>query len=224
MKKILISILVLLSVQSFGQLKLYAERRNVDNTIDSFYVSEFIADSIRTKQGVAIFLTVERLQNIGNAVYPESFGQFIKHADGIYRNARYFSGYPVSVVPIHADAGANLILTDHPNSEQPLANSQRSAVRVNTSTWTQASLTCIVMAQSASVNSPRIYFQYSADGVNWVGDGSGNNISLSSTGAKETAWVDLPAGAIGDVYIRVAMNGGNGTADPALGNVTIQLR
>ena len=223
MKKILLLILVLISVQSFGQLKLYAERRNIDNTIDTFYTKLF-TDSVFNKQGTFVAFTVAYYSQFFDPVFPESFGKFIKHADGIYRNARYYSGYPVTAVPINADAGTNLPLTDQPNSEQPLANSQRSAVRVNTLAFAQARLTCIVMASSASVNSPRLYFQYSLDGVNWTGDGTAGNISLSSTGAKETAWINLPAEAIGDIYVRVAMNGGNGTADPSLGNVTIQLR
>ena len=223
MKKILIAILILISVQSFGQLKLYAEKRNIDNTIDSFYVG-LVYDSIRNSSGLGLYRTVESLQGYFEPVFPATFGKFIKHADGIYRDAKYYSGYPVSSVSIHADAGTTLTLTDQPNSEQPLANSQRSAVRISTLTWQQARLTCIVMASSASANSPRLYFQYSTDGVNWIGDGTAGNISLSSTGAKETAWIDLPAGAFGDVYVRVASNGGNGAADPALGNITIQFR
>lgn len=216
-------ILLLFSFQSFGQLRLYAERRNIDNTIDSFYV-KFIKDSVFTSQGVYVCPTVESFEGHYEPTYPQGFGKFVKHADGIYRNAKYYSGYPVSSMAVHSDAGANLVLTDQPNSEQPLSNSQRSAVRINSYTFTQARLTCIVMGSSASVNSPRLYFQYSTDGVNWTGDGTAGNISLSSTGAKETTWINLPAEAIGDVYVRVAMNGGNGAADPALGNITIQLR
>lgn len=213
---------LLISFASNGQLRLYAERKNVDNTIDSFYVS-IIADSVRDKNGVAICPTVESFIGQFEPQYPQSFGQFVRHADGIYRNARYYSGYPVSVIPIYADAGTNLVLTDQPNSEQPLANSQRSSVRVDTRNFQQFRLTAIVMALSASVNSPRIYIQYSLDGNNWTGNGA-QNISLTTTGAKETTWIDLPVEAIGDIYVRVVQNGGNGTADPALGNITIQFR
>lgn len=223
MKKIFISILVLISVQSFGQVRLYAENRKIDNTIDSFYV-RIIADSIRDANGVGLYKTVESLQGFFEPIFPASFGKFIKHADGIYRNAKYYTGYPITSITIHSDAGANVTLTDHPNSEQALANSPRSGVRVSGFAYTQVRLTAIVMALSASANSPRIYFQYSTDGVNWNGDGTLANITLSSTGAKETAWLDLPVGAIGDVYVRVAMNGGNSSADPSLGHVTIQLR
>lgn len=227
MKKIIFFIFLFLCIKSFSQqrnLNLYAERRNIDNTIDSFYIDGIERDSVFSKQGVYICPSVESFLGHFQPVFPESFGRFIKYADGIYRSVRYYSGYPVSVITIHATASANLILTDHPNSEQPLVNSQRSAVRVNTSAFLQARLTAIVIQNSASVNSPRLYFQYSTDGVNWIGDGSGGNISLSTNGAKETTWVDLPAGAIGDVYIRVAQAGGNGSADPSLGTVTIQFR
>lgn len=214
-------ILLLVSVQSKGQLYLYAENRKVDNSIDSFY-TKILKDSVFNSQGVYVCPTVESFGLGFQIDYPQSFGQFIKYADGIYRNARYYVGYPVYTVMIHADAGGNLALTNQANSEQQLGNSLRSAVRVNTNAFQQARLTGIVMALSNSVNNPRIYFQYSTDGVNWIG--GGNGISLSSTGAKETDWIDLPSGAIGDIYIRVAQNGGDGVADPAVGLVSIQFR
>lgn len=225
MKRILILILFFLSIKSFGQTtKLYAIRGNLDGTRDSFYVHEVAGNGIYNSLGQYVAPKVDSLAAIYGAVFPLSFGNFIKCADQIYRNMTAITGVKTSVIPINANGVANLELTNHPNSEQPLANSQRSAVAVQTHGYTEARLTAIVMVGSASVNSPRIYLQYSTDGVNWTGDGSGGNISLTTTGAKETAWIVLPEGAIGNIYVRVAQNGGNGTLDPALGNVTIQLR
>jgi hypothetical protein len=224
MKKLLLIILVFVSVQSFGQItKLYAIRGNLDGTKDSFYV-RLAQPGIYNSTGNYVAPLVDSLAAIEGAEFPLSFGQFIKCADQIYRNPLAITGVKILVVPINADAGANLALTNHPNSEQPLANSQRSAVKVQSNGYTEVRLTAIVLVGSASVNSPRIYFQYSTDGTNWIGDGTAANISLTTTGAKETSWITLPVGAVGDVYVRVAMNGGNGTEDPALGNVTIQLR
>lgn len=223
MKKIFIAILVLISVQSFGQNKLYAIRGNLDGTRDSFYVKIF-TDSVFDKNGNYTVRTAEYYDQFFEPAFPISFGSFVKCADKVYRNPLAITGVRVLVIPINASAGANLVLTDHPNSEQPLANSQRSAVAIQTHGYTEARLTAIVMALSASANSPRIYLQYSTDGVNWSGDGSGGNISLTSTGAKETAWIALPEGAFGNIYVRVAQNGGNASADPAVGTVTIQLR
>lgn len=225
MKKIFIIILVLISLQSFGQItKLYAIRGNLDGTSDSFYVHKFAGSGVYTSQGVYVMPRVDSMAAIFGYVMPNSLGSFVKCADGIYRNTTALTGVKTSVIPINANASANLVLTDHPNSEQPLANSQRSAVAVQTHGYSEFRLTAIVMALSASVNSPRIYLQYSTDGVNWTGDGTNGNISLTSTGAKETAWIAFPQGAIGNIYVRVAQNGGNASADPALGNVTIQLR
>lgn len=223
MKKIFIAILVLISVQSFGQNKLYAIRGNLDGTKDSFYVKIF-TDSVFDKNGNYTVRTAEYYDQFFEPAFPISFGSFVKCADKVYRNPLAITGVRVLVIPINASAGANLVLTDHPNSEQPLANSQRSAVAIQTHGYREARLTAIVMASSASVNSPRIYFQYSPDGINWFGDGVAGNISLSTTGAKETGWIALPQAAFGNIYVRVAMNGGNGTLDPSLGNITIQFR
>lgn len=224
MKKIFIIIFALISVQSFGQtLELYAIKGNLDGTKDSFYVKPS-QPGIFNSIGNYVAPRVDSIAAIYGAEFPLSFGNFFLCADGIYRNSLALTGVNVSVVTINANAATNLELTNHPNSEQPLANSQRSAVRVQSHGYTEARLTAIVLVGSASVNSPRIYFQYSLDGVAWVGDGTAGNISLTTTGAKETAWIALPAAAIGNIYVRVAQNGGNGTLDPSLGNITIQLR
>lgn len=214
-------ILLLFPVFCYSQNRLYAVRLNTDNTSDSFYVRAFGGDSIFNSSNVYVARTVEYYSQFFEPVIPNGFGKYFKCGDGIYRNIKALTGNQVSVITVHGDASANLVLTNHPNSEQALSNSNRSAVRVNTTAFSEARLTCVVMASSASVNNPRIYFQYSSDGVNWNGS---TEISLSSTGAKETAWVTLPGGAIGDVFVRVAQNGGDGVADPALGTVTIQLR
>lgn len=228
MKKILIIISVCFSFLANSQsTKLYAIRFNIDNTIDSFYIkitNGLRGDSVFNGSLVYVARTVEYYNQSVNPTFPEGFDRFFYCADGLYRNVLSLTGVKVMNIPINADAGTNLVLTDQPNSEQPLANSQRSGVRVYSYGYTEARLTAIVMVNSASGNSPRLYFQYSTDGVSWTGDGTAGNISLSTTGAKETAWLSLPAEAIGNVYVRVAQNGGNGTADPALGNITIQLR
>lgn len=220
MKKILISILVLVSIQSFGQMKLYAIRGNLDGTVDSFY-TPFIGHGIFNSQGVYIAPTVDSLLQFQGSVFPLSFGSFFKCADQIYRNPIALNGVKALTVSMLAD-GANLVLTNQANAEQGLGNSSRNAIRLQTNGYTEARLTAVVMVTSASANNPRIYFQYSTDGTNWIG--TAPIISLTGTGAKETAWVSLPEGAIGNIYIRVAQNGGDGAADPAVGNITIQFR
>src|SRR5687767_7463770 len=96
MKKIFISILVLISVQSFGQnVKKYAERLNSDGTIDSMYIK---------LQGDSIFLysnnnfvarTREYYSQFFNPIIPGGFANYILCADGIYRN-----------VPNHIEQGS----------------------------------------------------------------------------------------------------------------------
>lgn len=214
-----------LTIAMHGQsLKLYAELRRIDNTIDSFFTKAAMGlkDSVFDKNSVYVCPTVESFEGHFEPQYPNGFGKFIKHADGIYRDARYYSGYPVSVITINGEASTNLTLTNQANAEQYLGNSIRNQVKVNLAGYLQARLTCIVMTQSASVNSPRLYIQYSTDGTTWLG--SSPTISMSTTGTKETAWFDLPAGALGNVWVRVAQHGGDGAADPALGLVSIQLR
>lgn len=223
MKKLFLLILVIVSLQSFSQYRLYAIRGNLDGTFTNYY-HKALTDSLFDEDSVFVQFTVEHYLGGFNPAFPSSFGDFIKCADQIYRNKIAINGIRIMMIAVNSNAGANLVLTDQPNSEQPLANSLRSAVAVQSHGYTEARLTAIVLTLSASVNNPRIYFQYSTDGVNWTGDGTAGNVSLSSIGAKETAWIALPVQAIGNIYVRVASNGGNGAADPALGNVTIQLR
>jgi hypothetical protein len=228
MKNILFILFVFLSAEAFGQfknqtgVKLYAIRKNINESVDSFYVKVFRMDSIFNSSGNSVAATVEYYQQFVEPEIPEGFGNFFKCADGLYRNIYLLAGIKTYTVVINANAASNLTLSSHTNSEQPLDNSQRGSVRVNTSGFLEARLTGVVMSASASANSPRLYFQYSTDAVSWSGGGSG--ISLSTTGAKETSWVALTAEAKGDIYIRVAQNGGDGVASPALGNITIQFR
>lgn len=120
-------------------------------------------------------------------------------------------------------AGAQT-LTNQPNTEQDLATATLTTtlrVYVDTTYHTSVRVVANVTTQSASLNNPRLYPQFSTDGgSNWttVGDGtvaSGDALTLASTGQKFSNWVALPAGAKADVLWRIAQHGGNGTEDPA---------
>lgn len=137
-------------------------------------------------------------------------------------------GSSIAVVNFHADGGANCTLTNQANAEQYLGNSARNETQFDGTNFTQARLVAYVVTQSASVNSPRLYPQY-WNGSAWttIGAGtlaSGEATTLASTGVKVTSWINLPAGAKADVRFRVAMHGGDGAADPALGNVSLQFK
>jgi hypothetical protein len=98
MKKILSILILFISVKAASQVpagfKLYAERKNADNTTDSFYTKVPFLDSLFNKQGVFVAFSVERLNQTEGSVYPESFSVFTKSADGIYRDlsAQFESG------------------------------------------------------------------------------------------------------------------------------------
>ena len=64
--------------------------------------------------------------------------------------------------------------------------------------------------------------QYSTDESAWS-DLTGA-VAIDSTGTKATAWADVPAGARGDVFVRLVGSGGNGTADPVIGSVMLEAR
>lgn len=88
MKKILLAILVLISVQSFGQAvtRKYFERLNTNSTFDSGYV-KIPGDSVFNYSGnTFICRTKEYYESVGNPEIPNSFSNFFLCADGVYRN------------------------------------------------------------------------------------------------------------------------------------------
>jgi hypothetical protein len=96
-----------------------------------------------------------------------------------------------------------------------------------TNRFNRIRLNCYVVTLSASVNTPIIFLQYSPDTATWttIGSGSGTDvISLASTGTKATGWITLPSGAVGtNIYFRVAMQGGDATADPVVRGLAASL-
>lgn len=124
--------------------------------------------------------------------------------------------------------GGTVTLTNQAAAEAELSLQAFSTVLIPTAgRYTKIRLTCRVTTSSASVNTPELYPQYSADAVTWttIGSAAGSEaISLSSTGQKATDWINLPAGAIGaDVYFRIAMAGGDAVADPVVRGVCYQF-
>lgn len=124
-------------------------------------------------------------------------------------------------IPVHADASANLTLSNQANSEQDLGNNVRSRKKVDLSWCTYFRVIGRLVTASASVNNPRIYFRYSLNDSSYSAmDASDTILSMTGVGWKDTGWLDLVAGAKADnVYIRICQNGGDGAADPAWGNI-----
>ena len=133
----------------------------------------------------------------------------------------------VASLMFHSDAGANLTLTNQVAGEQGLANTARNEAYFDAAGFVQVRLCASIVTASASTASPRLYVQYH-NGSAWttVGTGSGTQaVSMATpTGAKRSDWLDIPAGAKADVRWRVAQIGGDGAADPALGNISLQFR
>jgi hypothetical protein len=135
----------------------------------------------------------------------------------------------VAVINFHADAGANLTLTNQTNAELQLGGSTRNEMRFDASFYSQVRIAGRLETLSASVNNPRLYPQY-FNGSTWVTVGAGTIASgeafsmLTPAGSKFTNWITIPAAAQTDVLWRIAQNGGDGAADPALGNLSLQFR
>lgn len=121
---------------------------------------------------------------------------------------------------------ATVTLTNQPNSEQFLT-STGPYFRFTTTGYKQVRIYTNVSANSASANNPRIYPSYSTDASTWTTIGTGlttQALLLASPGLKVTDWIDLPSAAVGDIYFRPTMNGGDGVADPAINILGFEFR
>jgi hypothetical protein len=131
----------------------------------------------------------------------------------------------IAVLNFHTDATANLTLTNQANSEQGLGNSNRNESKFDGTNFTQVRVVARIVTAAAAT--ARLYPQFSTDGAAFttIGSGTGGDAaSLAALGAVASGWINLPAGAKADVVFRIAQNGGNGTADPALGSVALQFK
>lgn len=136
------------------------------------------------------------------------------------------------IIPIHADSAATMAITNMPSAITVLPNNQTTHyLKVNTNKIRAFRLCARVSTTSASANNPRMYIQYSINGGSsyvTLGAGtiaSGDAISLfTGAGAvQQTNWITIPVEAKGDSFQwRVVTEGGDGAADPAVGNVFIE--
>jgi len=93
-----------------------------------------------------------------------------------------------------------------------------------------------VTTASASANTPKVCVQFSTDnGATWTyldgtADAAANTttsaacVSIASTGMQKTSFLALPAGAKADVLLRAVGIGGDGTADPMVPEVALEIR
>ena len=86
MKKILITILVLISIQSFGQMKTYFRRLAANGVIDSGYLKPFTDSVFSFTDNSFVSLSIESFYGQFNPVLPNQFSNFKKGADDIWSN------------------------------------------------------------------------------------------------------------------------------------------
>jgi hypothetical protein len=68
-----------------------------------------------------------------------------------------------------------------------------------------------------------LWVQYSGDGATWT-DLITGRLSLATAGVFATPWEVIPPAAAKDVIVRVVGSGGDGTASPSFGLVTIDVK
>ncbi len=83
-----------------------------------------------------------------------------------------------------------------------------------------------VNVQAVGAAGAQLCAQYSTDQVAWSYlDGSaGPCTGIATLTVRSSAWMNLAAAAKADVYLRVVGDDGNGSADPAFGNVAIEVK
>lgn len=113
---------------------------------------------------------------------------------------------------------------------QEFLNTNQRRLTIDLTNATQFRIIANVTTQGVSGSVTGI--QYSTDGgttFRGLDNGTANTnstVTLSDlgTGSKVTAWTNLAAGAKADVLLRIAGSGGDGAADPAFSNISIQIK
>lgn len=128
----------------------------------------------------------------------------------------------------------SITYTNQPNTEQYLSGVDTHRIVFDATNYTQVRITCYVRVSSASVNSPRLYLQYTTQSPTtasptWVTIGagtvaSGEAVTMGSSANRSTSWITIPAPAKGDILFRVATNGGDGVEDPQVASVVVQFK
>jgi hypothetical protein len=132
-----------------------------------------------------------------------------------------------SRMAIQSDAGAGGTWTNMPLAETFLLGSARASRKVDLTGYSQVRIVGFV--EAAGVSGAKLYPKYRAtyDATvgNWTNLSAGAcELILTNTGVYESAWVDIATAAKADVYLCIAGSGGDGAADPVVGNLTLEFR
>lgn len=119
--------------------------------------------------------------------------------------------------PYSVDFGA-VLLTNSPLAIRFAQNSPL-ARSVDLTTMTQVRMRGVVTVASASVSAPKIILKYTPTWTtvvaSWSDFDSEVSWSLSTAGAADTGWINLPVGAqVDPCFVALFEVGGNATADP----------
>lgn len=124
-------------------------------------------------------------------------------------------------VGFHADAGANFTMTSATQAERNAGNTTRHIRLVDLTGYARVRLLANVQTESASANTPKLLLSYSDTIGGTYAELAGVSVFTGTAGTvQDSGWVAIPAAARGPVYLALREIGGNGSASPAVGNVT----
>lgn len=162
---------------------------------------------------------------------PSTFPPDSHNHDGVYSlSGHTHSNYAPLIPQEFTFIGALTAWTNKNVALQEFLNTNQRRLTIDLTNATQFRIIANVTTQGASASVTGI--QYSTDGgTTWRGldNGTANTnstVTLSDlgTGSKVTAWTNLAASAKADVLLRIAGSGGDGAADPAYSNISIQIK
>jgi hypothetical protein len=153
----------------------------------------------------------------------------IKHATVYARPGNFIFPDPIDwnadhlFVPEHIPINTgNVTWSNQPSAATELFGNVHRRTKADLTNSTQVRLVARVSTIGAA--DAIIYAEYSTDENSWSALGNTLAIGGGSAGTRAATWLDVPGGAKGDVFIRVMGSGGDGAADPVLGNIVLQVK
>lgn len=122
------------------------------------------------------------------------------------------------------------VLTTHPSTAEFLCGSDRNVQKIDLTHFTDCRMTARVTTGSASANSPRLRVRFNKNAFSTtLSDYSDigateTACSLTSTGLIDSGWVALDSLAKNDIWVTIEQVGGDGAANPAVGQLQIHFR
>ena len=135
----------------------------------------------------------------------------------------------VKSIVVHADAGANFVMTNATLAERFAGNSTRMIFAIDLLGYTQVRMESNkqVVGTAGSLFRAKYFTSFNTTVTNYIQLGLSAQIelSLAATGYGDTGWVNLATAArANSIYIAFTELGGDGVADPALGFTEISFR